>query len=202
LLARVQSVADGQLREDPVDEAVSDAVKNKLLSAFPEGTFAWVDVLGYGDDPAVEPGDTAVRVFIDRAGRPEEDWDSRETLHEWANANSDGIGKLHDGLLPSIAWVDFVPDTPERRAKPYNQTFSGTRFIGRPDVLEGTPGAARVGTWLMPEDLATADALITAGIAATRAEAMRWALGRIRDNPAYAELQARMREASELKAQF
>jgi hypothetical protein len=177
-------------------------VKNKLLSAFPEGTFARADVLGYGDDPAVEPGDTAVRVFIDRAGRPEEDWDSRETLHEWANANSEGIGKLHDGLLPSIAWVDFVPDTPEGRAKPYNQTFSGTRFIGRTDVLEGAPGAARVGTWLMPEDLATADALITAGIAATRAEAMRWALGRIRENPAYAQLQARMREASELKAQF
>jgi hypothetical protein len=185
-----------------VDQAISDAVKNKLLSAFPEGTFAWVDVLGYGDDPAVEPGDTAVRVFIDRAGRPEEDWDSRETLDEWAKANSEGIGKLHDGLLPSIAWVDFVPDTPERRAKPYDQTFSGTRFIGRPDVLEGVPGAARVGTWLTPEDLATADALIMAGIATTRAEAMRWALGRIRENPAYAELQARMREASELKAQF
>ena len=185
-----------------MDEAVSDAVKSKLLSAFPEGTFAWVDVLGYGDDPGVEPGDTAVRVFIDRAGRPEEDWDSRETLYEWANANSEGIGKLHDGLLPSIAWVDFVPDTPGRRAKPYDQTFSGTRFMGRPDVLEGVPGAARVGTWLMSEDLATADALIMAGIAATRAEAMRWALGRIRENPAYAELQARMREASELKAQF
>jgi hypothetical protein len=184
-----------------VDEAVSDTVKNKLLSAFPEG-IAWVDVLGYGDDPGVEPGDTAARVFIDRADRPEEDWDSRETLREWANANSEGIGKLHDGLLPSIAWVDFVPDTPERRAKPYNQSFSGTRFIGRPDVLEGAPGAARVGTWLMPEDLTTADALIMAGIASTRAEAMRWALGRIRDNPAYAELQARMREASELRAQF
>jgi hypothetical protein len=41
-----------------------------------------------------------------------------------------------------------------------------------------------------------------AGIAATRAGARRWALGRIRENPAYAELQARMREASELKAQF
>ena len=47
-----------------MDEAVSEAVKDKLLSAFPEG-IAWVDVLGYGDDPGVEPGDTAVRVFID-----------------------------------------------------------------------------------------------------------------------------------------
>jgi hypothetical protein len=89
LLARVP-VADGQLREDHVDETISNAVKNRLLSAFPDGTFAWVDVLGYGDDPAVEPGDTAVRVFIARGGRPEENWDSKETLDEWAKANGEG----------------------------------------------------------------------------------------------------------------
>ena len=77
-------------REDHVDEAVAESVRERVLSVFPEGTFAWVDVLGYGDDPGVEPGDTAARVFIDRADRPEEDWDSRETLHEWANANSEG----------------------------------------------------------------------------------------------------------------
>lgn len=77
-----------------------------------------MDVLGHGDDPAVEPGDTAIRVFIGLAGVPEEDWDSRATLHSWADANSEGIDKLHDGLLPSIAWIEFVPDTPERQAYP------------------------------------------------------------------------------------
>jgi hypothetical protein len=81
-----------------VDEVIADSVRKRLLSAFPEGTFAWVDVLGYGDDPAVEPGDTAVRVFIDRAGRPEENWDSHKALNDWAEANSEGIGKLHEGL--------------------------------------------------------------------------------------------------------
>jgi len=72
-----------------VDNAVSDSLRERMLSAFPAGTFARVDVLGYGDDPGVEPGDTAIRVFIDRAGKPEEDWDSRDTLHEWAEANSE-----------------------------------------------------------------------------------------------------------------
>jgi hypothetical protein len=185
-----------------VDEAISNAVKNRLLSAFPDGTFARVDVLGYGDDPAVEPGDTAVRVFIARGGRPEENWDSKETLDEWAKANGEGIGKLHNGLLPSIAWVDFVLDTPEHRAKPYDQTFSGTRFMGRHDVLEGVPGGARVGTWLGPADLATVDALIMAGVGTSRADVLRWAMGRIRENPAYAQLQERVRETGELKAQF
>jgi len=51
-------------------------------------------------------------------------------------------------------------------------------------------------------DLATVDTLIAAGIAGSRAEVLRWAVGRIRENPAYAQLQARVHEISELKAQF
>jgi hypothetical protein len=187
-----------------VDEAISNAVKNKLLSAFPEGTFARVDVLGYGDDPAVEPGETAVRVFIDRAGRPEENWDSRETLDDFAKANSEGFDKLFDGLLPSIAWIEFFPDTPERRAMPSRPDWGHMRsFLGnRTNVLEAMPDFTRVPTLLGPADLATVDALIMAGVATSRAEALRWAVGRIRENPAYAQIQERMHEIGELKAQF
>jgi hypothetical protein len=186
-----------------VDEAVADSVRKRLLSAFSEGTFARVDVLGYGDDPAVEPGDIAVRVFIDRAGRPDENWDSQETLHDWAKANSDGIEKLREGLLPSIAWVDFFPDTPERRAAPSRPDWGHMRFLGkRPDMMDGAPEFTRVATLLGPEDLATVDRLIVAGVAATRAEVLRWAVGRIRENPAYAQLQERVQEIDELKAQF
>ena len=114
-----------------------------------------MDVLGYGDDPAVEPGETAVRVFIDRAGRPEENWDSKETLDGWFKANSEGLDRLHDGLLPAIAWIEFFPDTPERQAM---------------------PDFTRVATLLGPTDLATVDALITAGVATSRAEVLRWRL--------------------------
>jgi hypothetical protein len=145
-----------------------------------------VDVLGYGDDLAVEPGETAVRVFIDRAGRPEEDWDSRGTLDDFADANQEGIGKLHDGLLASIAC---------------DQSFGMTRtFLGkRPDVMDGATGGTRVGTWLGPADLATVDALIMAGVASSRPEVIRWALGRIRENPVYTRLDERVRETGELR---
>jgi hypothetical protein len=167
-----------------VDNAVSDSLRERLLSFFPEGTFARVDVLGYGDDPAVEPGDTAIRVFIDRAGRPEEDWDSRETLHEWADANSEGIGKIHAGLLPSIAWIQFYPGTPERLAMPARPNWGGMSWLGKPpDPMESSPEFARVATLLGPEDLAAVDALIVAGIVASRADALRWAVGRIREHP-------------------
>jgi hypothetical protein len=53
-----------------------------------------------------------------------------------------------------------------------------------------------------PADLATVDTLITAGIATSRAEVLRWAVGRIRENPAYAQIQERVHEIGELKAQF
>ena len=57
-------------------------------------------------------------------------------------------------------------------------------------------------TRLGPADLATVDTLITAGIANSRAEVLRWAVGRIREHPAYAQLQERVHEIDELKAQF
>jgi Arc/MetJ-type ribon-helix-helix transcriptional regulator len=69
-------------------------------------------------------------------------------------------------------------------------------------VTDAVPGLASVHTQLGPADLATVDALITAGIASSRAEVMRWAIGRIRENPAYAQIQERAREISELKVQF
>ena len=63
---------------------------------------------------------------------------------------------------------------------------------------ELTPVMARLG----PADLETLDALITAGIAASRAEAVRWALARIRERPAYAQLRERAREIERLKTEF
>jgi hypothetical protein len=59
-----------------------------------------------------------------------------------------------------------------------------------------------VKTNLGPADLATVDALITAGIASTRAEVLRWAIGRIRENPAYTQVQQRAREVGKLKGRF
>jgi Arc/MetJ-type ribon-helix-helix transcriptional regulator len=55
---------------------------------------------------------------------------------------------------------------------------------------------------LGPAELETVDTLITAGIAANRAEAVRWALSRIRERPAYSQLKERSREIEELKQQL
>ena len=60
------------------------------------------------------------------------------------------------------------------------------------------PIMARLG----PADLETVDTLITAGIASSRAEAVRWALARIRERPAYTKLRGHAREIEALKAEF
>ena len=52
------------------------------------------------------------------------------------------------------------------------------------------------------EDVSTLDTLIAAGIASSRAEAVRWALARIRERPAYEQLRAYTREIENLKSQF
>jgi hypothetical protein len=188
-----------------VDKALSDAVAAQLRWAFPEETFTQVDVLGYGDDPDVEPGETAIRAFVDRAGRPAEAWEDDEmVMQAFEKAHRQEIKKLHrDGLLPSIAWVQFIPDTPGRRAPgAVLWGFPSMNLGMRSDVADEAPGFASVQTRLGPADLATVDALITAGIASSRADVMRWAIGCIRENPAYAQIQEKAREISELKEQF
>jgi Arc/MetJ-type ribon-helix-helix transcriptional regulator len=48
----------------------------------------------------------------------------------------------------------------------------------------------------------TLDTLIMAGIAETRADAIRWALARIRERPAYERLRERIQEIDQLRTDF
>lgn len=177
-----------------MDKALADSVAAQLRSFFPEGTFTQVDVLGHGDDPDVEPGETAIRAFVDRAGRPAETFQDDETvMRAFEDANSETITRLHhDGQFPGIAWIQFIPDTAERRAPDTVMWGFPSTFLGmRSDVPTQAPGFASVQTRLGAADLATVDALITAGIASSRAEAIRWAVARIREDPASVALMAR-----------
>ncbi len=51
-------------------------------------------------------------------------------------------------------------------------------------------------------ELETVDTLIAAGIASSRAEAIRWALARIRARPAYEQLRRHASEIQRLQAEF
>ena len=178
-------------------------VEKHVRSLFPDGVISRVQVLEYGDDPAVEPGDVAVRVFLPQPDPSEGEEADEEIVGAFEKANRERLKKLNDELPRVIGWVEFQADSPggaEKRRRHVLKIGRGGRAAKPLDdaAEELTPVMTRLG----PADLATVDTLITAGIAGSRAEVLRWAVGRIRENPAYAQLQDRVREINELKARF
>ena len=178
-------------------------VEKHIRSLFPDGVISRVQVLEYGDDPAVEPGDVAVRVFLPRPDQPGGGEADEEIVGSFEKANRERLKRLNDELPSVVAWVEFQADSPdgaEQRRRHVLKIGRGGRAAKPLDdaAEELTPVMTRLG----PTDLATVDTLITAGIASSRAEVLRWAVGRIRENPAYAQLQNRVREISELKTRF
>jgi hypothetical protein len=178
-------------------------VEKHLRSVFPDGAISRVQVLEYGDDPAVEPGDVAVRVFLPWPDGPGDEEADEDVVGAFEKANRERLRKLHDELPRLIAWVEFQADRPDEAEKPRRHVLKiGRGGRAAKPLDEASEELTPVMTRLGPADLATVDTLITAGIAGSRAEVLRWAVGRIRENPAYAQIQDRVREISELKARF
>jgi hypothetical protein len=99
--------------------------------------------------------------------------------------------------------VEFQPDSPDGAEELRRHVLKiGRGGRATKPLDEASEELTPVMTRLGPADLATVDTLITAGIAGSRAEVLRWAVGRIRENPAYAQIQDRVREIGELKARF
>lgn len=186
-------------------------VEERIRSTFPEGVIERVQVLAHGDDPEVGPGETAVRIFLSRAGRPEGPEADKEilmTVRDGGAGTGQALTRLADEL-PFIEWIEFRPhvqDGTARHGGPHEEGAS-IRIVPReqgqaprPDEPQEqlTPVMTRLGS----ADLAAVDTLIAAGIAGSRAEILRWAVSRIREHPAYAQLQDRVHEISQLKAQF
>jgi hypothetical protein len=127
----------------------------------------------------------AIRVFISRAGRPEGKEADKEIIEAFEQASHEALKRLSDELS-FIGWIDFRPATQNESARSGGPFGTGPffRFKGRrepwppPDELSEqlTPVMTRLGA----ADLATVDTLIAAGIASSRAEVLRWAVGAAR----------------------
>jgi hypothetical protein len=189
-----------------MDRAAVDETErqlNELVRARFPGDVMRVALLQYGDDPVVEPGELMIRVLIRVPEGAEGDEAGEHALKAFHQAHRDTLREFRRELeerLPEVRRVEITAEGTED--KPRSGQVLMMRLDGPPMRDRGagdlTPVMARLG----PVDLETLDTLITAGIAANRAEAVRWALARIRERPAYAQLLERVREIDELKAQF
>jgi len=177
-----------------VDRDVLDTIEREIdqevRSRFPGTAVRQAVLLQYGDDPLIEPGDLWVRVLLDEPDGPNDFWGPPMTAFQ--QANEAAIEQFRGYLattLREIMAVEYVfcddPATFDgegpRCGMPVAQRLS--------DIQEWEHGAATfVLVALGPAGLEAVDALIIAGIAATRAEAIRWAVDRVREGPAYRRL--------------
>ena len=185
-----------------MEQAALDHIQRKLeeevRARIPSESIQRVTLLQYGDDPVVEPGELALRIFV-AAG---DDEGERERVgEEFGREYREQLKDLREQLnkkMPEVRRLEvrFGADG----SGPAIMLATGGRNLEARALAGGdlTPVMARLG----PVDLETLDALITAGIAANRADGVRWALARIRERPAYEQLRAKAREIEELKAQF
>jgi hypothetical protein len=187
-LLRLQGKLDGQVKEH-----------------FPDGGVRQVTLLQHGDDPKVEPGFLWVHILIKVPEAPGERdvLGSREqALDAWQQAHGPMLSELQREFaqaLPKARMLEFILDDGGADPKPGIRRRIGGSLSDLPERQRDlTPVMARLG----PLDLWTLDLLITAGIAASRAEALRWVLARTRERPGYAKLTERARELDLLKEEF
>jgi hypothetical protein len=187
--------------EEAEVERMRQEFDEEVRRRFPDAPIQRVEVLQYGDDPEIEPGQLLGRIVIDAPDEGDKEARGRR-LEEFHDAHRPAIRELRRELdrLPAPAVLEFMvsgePAEGEHRGP--RLKLAGPRLGGGGGEGPFTPVMARLGQ----EDLETLDTLITAGIASSRAEAVRWALARIRERPAYEQLRTHTREIEELKAHF
>ena len=183
-----------QAELDRIRQQFAEQVRRRM----PGAPIERIEVLQHGDDPEVEPGQLLARVVVAAPGDEEE---RKRAFDEFHAGHHEAFHELRNDLdkLPVPVMLQIIAGgaQAEDRKGPFIQLLHG-RGGGEGPAPGFTPVMARLGA----DDLETLDTLISVGIASSRAEAVRWALARLRERPAYEQLRARTREIEDLKSQF
>jgi peptidase S41-like protein len=87
-------------------------INDEVQSRWPAGTIRWVALLGHDDDPAVDPDELLVRIFIQVAAEPV---DPQRALDEWARAHRTTMRRMRRELslrLHEARLLEFTIDAP------------------------------------------------------------------------------------------
>ena len=177
-----------------MEAATTDRIQRMMdaeaAERFPPEAVPRLVLLRYGDHPVIEPGELYLLVI------PGQDGATRDA---WMAEHFDHLEDFRARRLPEVKGFMVTTGARDSAGLPPTRIMQmdGISLLD-PEEDEIARGLTQVPEALLgPADLATLDTLITAGIAASRAEAARWALARIREQPAYAQLNERAREPGE-----
>ena len=176
---------------------IREQFTQRVSERLPGAPIERIEVLQYGDEPEIEPGQLLARVIIET---PDEEPERLQAFDAFHDGHREALHELRSELdrLPTRVTLQFTTGLPASgKPRPVIQLGQGPAGPGG-----GGPGLTPVMARLGQEDLETLDMLITVGIASSRAEAVRWALARIRERPAFEQLRAHTREIETLKSQF
>src|ERR1700759_5299697 len=108
-------------------ERLERGTEEELNRRFGDGTVQKVEVLQYGDEPVIEPGQVMVRVILTPTHE-----DPDETLHSFEKAHREAIEHLRKRVaqkMPFIGRVEFT--LPTQRGERKHPVISMS--IGPPD---------------------------------------------------------------------
>jgi hypothetical protein len=187
-----------------MSETAQDSTKRQIEDEanklFP-GAIRRIEWQQYGDAPWLEPGELMPSLVLPeppgarKRGRPE----PRQALHAFQKSHGPALKQFQHELArrwPRIRHIGIG-----------FEDASGRPRGGIVQALDGQPELpgsefTHVMVRLKEAELEIVDTLITAGIANSRAEAIRWALTRIGERPAYAQLREHTRDIERLKNEF
>ena len=115
---------------------VERVINHEMQERFAAGAVQRAVLLQHGDDPAIEPGQLMVRVFVPAADGPPE-----QALAAWQDANQAGIDALRRELslrLPAARLLEFTftePSAP-RISVPDDGSLAAERLSGREIVTK------------------------------------------------------------------
>jgi hypothetical protein len=190
-----------------MDQTERDHIQQELEIEANEVFAGWirrVELLQHDDAPWMEPGQLMPRlVFKDPAGRVRDPHPDPRKVAKAARtfkmAVAPGLNQFRNDLMerwPEIRYIEVMHEDDSGQ-----KTGGNVRFVE--DGREAADGEfTHVMVRLKTAELDIVDTLIAAGIANNRAEAIRWALTRIRERPAYEQLREHTRDIDRLKSEF
>ena len=141
-------------------------INGEVKARFAKGSVRRVVLLQHDDDPAIEPEQLLVRVFVETAGEPEE---YQRSLDEWAEAHQAGMKRLRRELslrLPETTLLEFTIDgagAATRITMPDDPALTNAPLTAR-EIVETALALLRAG-YVFPDLAERAAAAIEARLA-------------------------------------